>query len=54
MPNPKTERNKKAMPYNPSIHDYTNHPPSWVEIKPNHFVLANEAEIASYRKEINS
>ncbi len=49
VPNPDIENN--LFIYNPSLHDYENDKPKWVEIKKNHYVLANEKEIADYRKE---
>ena len=44
MPDPKYERNKKLLIYDPSMHDYTTNPPSWMELAPEHYVLANERE----------
>ena len=44
MPDPAHERNKKLMVYDPSMHDYDVNPPSWREIRPGHFILANERE----------
>jgi len=52
-PNPRVERNKKIVIYDPCCHNYENDPPKWVEIEPEHFVLANESELESYRKEID-
>ena len=49
VPNPDIENN--LFIYNPSLHDYENDKPKWEEIKKNHYVLANEKEIADYRKE---
>lgn len=51
-PNPRVERNKTIETYDPgSYHyDYDKNPPSWIEIKPGHFVLGNEREISEYRK----
>lgn len=53
-PNPRVERNKKIVIYDPSCHNYESDLPTWVEIEPEHFVLANESELESYRKEIDS
>ncbi len=51
-PNPRIERNKTIESYDPgSYHyDYDKNPPSWIEIEPGHFVLANEREVSEYRK----
>lgn len=51
-PNPRLERNKKIVIYDPSCHNYENNPPAWVEIEPEHFVLGNDLELEIYRKEI--
>jgi len=55
-PNPRIEKNKKIIIYDPSSHNcshnYENNPPEWVEIEPEHFVLANESELECYRKAI--
>jgi oligopeptide transport system ATP-binding protein len=53
-PNPKLERNKKIVIYDPSCHNYDNNPPQWIEIEPEHFVLGNESEIENYKKEIEN
>ena len=50
LPDPIEEKKKKLIVYDPSTHDYEKNKPSWVEIKPEHFVLGNEREIAEYRK----
>ncbi|WP_077612220.1 ATP-binding cassette domain-containing protein [Clostridium sp. Marseille-P2415] len=50
MPDPKHEKEKKLLVYDPSVHDYSSDLPSWQEIRPEHFVLANKKEEAEYRK----
>ena len=50
QPDPLTERDKVVYRYDPSVHHYENDPPKWTEIEPEHYVLANEEEIASYRE----
>ena len=45
MPDPAHERNKKLTVYDPSMHDYDVNPPSWREIRPGHFILANDREV---------
>ncbi|WP_289286212.1 ATP-binding cassette domain-containing protein [Faecalibaculum rodentium] len=52
MPDPQIERNKKLIVYTGDEHDYSVDKPKWVEIKEGHFVLANEAELAEYRKHL--
>lgn len=54
LPDPRKERAKVLEIYDPSCHNYENNPPKWVEIEPEHFVLANEEEIESYKKILNS
>lgn len=49
MPDPKHEREKKLIVYDPSMHDYETDKPQWREIRPEHYVLANEKEFKSYR-----
>ncbi len=53
-PNPKVERNKIIEVYDPkeSHFDYDSSPPRWVEIEPEHFVLANDRELDSYKKSL--
>ncbi len=52
MPDPEVEKNKKLITYDESCHDYSVDKPKWVEITEGHFVLGNEAELATYRKQI--
>jgi len=49
MPDPIAEKNKKLIVYDPDQHDYSVNKPTWCEIEPGHFVLANEPEIEEYR-----
>ena len=49
-PNPRIERNKVIEFYDPSIHNYEKNPPKWVEIEPEHFILANDEELEKYNK----
>ena len=51
-PDPDTERNKVLLTYDRKMHNYTEDKPKWVEILPGHFILANEQELAIYRKEL--
>jgi oligopeptide transport system ATP-binding protein len=50
MPDPRAEKNRVIEVYDPSIHDYTKEPPGWVEIEPEHFILANPREVEKYNK----
>ncbi|EHI69210.1 ATP-binding cassette domain-containing protein [Streptococcus ictaluri] len=52
IPDPILERQKQLVVYNPDQHDYTEDKPSMVELKPGHFVWANQAEVEAYRKSI--
>lgn len=45
MPDPVGEREKVLKVYDPSIHDYDKNPPSWREVRPGHFLLANDREV---------
>lgn len=50
VPDPKLERGRKRFTYDPSIHDYSEDLPSFVDIGNNHFVLGNTKEIEEYKK----
>ena len=52
LPNPEAERKKKLLVYDPSVHHYETDKPSFQEIEPGHFIMANEEEMASYRKRL--
>ena len=53
-PDPVAEKNRIRIIYNPSeVHDYSVDKPSFVEIRPGHFVLANKAEVEKYNKEMD-
>ncbi len=51
-PNPKSEKVRKRIIYDPSIHDYSVDKPELRELRPGHYVYCNEAELAEYRKQI--
>lgn len=53
MPDPEREKKKALKVYDPSQHDYSTDKPKWMEIRPDHFVWANEAEFAKYQEELN-
>lgn len=53
MPDPEREKQKVLKVYDPSQHDYSTDKPKWMEIRPDHFVWANEAEFSKYQEELN-
>jgi oligopeptide transport system ATP-binding protein len=50
VPDPRVERAKKILVYDPACHDYSVEAPEWVEARSGHFVLANKAELAAWAK----
>ena len=44
MPDPRQERQKKLLVYDPAMHDYSREAPQWRELRPEHFVLCSAAE----------
>ena len=52
MPDPRSEKNKKLLVYDPSCHDYSVDKPIWHEIEPGHFILGNQKELEQYAKMI--
>ncbi len=48
MPDPAYEKQKKLVLYNPLYHDYDENPPTWNEVEPGHFVLANKLELKEW------
>ena len=51
MPDPRREREKKLLVYDPAMHDYTAAPPAWRELRPRHWVLCNDAEAERWSAE---
>lgn len=52
-PDPISEKNRIRLVYQPGkVHDYSKEKPTFQEILPGHFVLANSVEMAKYREEI--
>ena len=45
IPSPQAERNKHLLTYDPSMHRYENEQPVFTEVEPDHFILANRAEL---------
>lgn len=54
QPDPAYERTKKVIIYDPSVHDYSQDPPRWVEIDVGHFVLCNQREQEAYQKRLTA
>ncbi|MEG0215113.1 MAG: ABC transporter ATP-binding protein, partial [Hungatella sp.] len=50
MPDPRHEREKKLLVYDPNMHDYTVDKAEWCEIRPEHYVLASQKEAQEYRE----
>lgn len=48
MPDPKHEKEKKLLVYDQEMHDYAKEAPQWVEMRKDHFVLANSAEVKAW------
>jgi len=53
VPNPRVERSREIKAYDPKMHNYDKNPPKWVEILPEHWVLANEEELEKYREQLD-
>ena len=54
MPDPESEREKMLEVYDPSCHHYETDKPVWTEIEPGHFIMANQEELAEYRKQLEN
>ena len=52
IPDPFLERQKELLVYDPSMHDYSVDQPEWTEVRPGHFIYANQRELEGYRKEL--
>lgn len=52
LPDPQTERTRRRIAYDPSVHDYSQEQPSWVEIRAEHFIYASPSEIKVYEQEL--
>ncbi|RRC91536.1 ATP-binding cassette domain-containing protein [Erysipelotrichaceae bacterium OH741_COT-311] len=52
LPDPEIEKSKELIVYDESVHDYSVDKPSFHEIKPGHFIWANQAELEKYRLEL--
>lgn len=51
-PDPKSEKKRERFTYDPKQHDYSTDKPSMKEIKPRHYIYANEAEFNAYQKDL--
>ena len=52
-PDPLSEKTRQRIVYNPATaHDYSKEKPTFQEIVPGHFILANSEEMEKYRQEI--
>lgn len=53
-PNPRVEKTKVIEIYEPdkSHFDYDKNPPKWIEIEPEHYILANDRELEAYMKKL--
>lgn len=51
-PNPKSEKKRKRIVYNPAMHDYSTDLPELRELKPGHSVYCNQAEFEEYLKQV--
>ncbi len=49
LPDPKSERHKKLIVYDPSCHDYSVDKPVWTQIEGGHFIMGNQRELDDYR-----
>ncbi len=49
VPDPDIERDKQVVVYDPAAHAYETDKPYWAEVRPGHFVWANEPEVADYK-----
>ena len=52
IPDPILERKKVLKVYDPNQHDYETDKPSMVEIRPGHYVWANQAELERYKNDL--
>lgn len=52
IPDPIREAQKVLEVYDPSLHNYQDDPAHFTEVEPNHYVLANQAEIKQYQARI--
>ena len=51
-PNPRSEKNRERILYDPSVHDYETDKPELRELKPGHMVYCNAVELEEYKKNL--
>lgn len=51
LPDPRREKNRIRITYDPTAHDYSADKPAFREVVPGHWVYCNEAEAEKYQKE---
>lgn len=54
QPDPLVERKRVVEVYDPSCHHYETDKPEWIEIEPDHYVLANKEEQGKYKEILNT
>ena len=54
MPDPESEKKKVLEVYDPSCHNYETDKPQWIEIEEDHFIMANQEELAVYKKQLEA
>ncbi|MDR1913082.1 MAG: ABC transporter ATP-binding protein [Clostridiales bacterium] len=52
IPDPRRARNRSAIVYDPTQHDYSKERPLLTEIEQGHLVLANSKELESYKRDL--
>ena len=53
-PNPRTEKARKRIVYDPAMHDYRVDKPELRELRPGHMVYCNEKELAEYKSQLKN
>ncbi len=53
LPDPRSEKQRTRITYNPAVHDYSKDKPTMREVTPGHFVYCNDAEARAYQKELD-
>ena len=54
MPDPDSEKKKVLEVYDSSCHNYETDKPQWIEIEEDHFIMANQEELAAYKKQLEA
>ncbi len=52
LPDPRTERRRKRIGYDPSIHNYSQEKPKWLEIRKGHWIYGSDSELNDYEVEL--